>query len=257
MTQKFLPDGRVVPVTAVEAGPCTVVQVKGDKDGYQAVQIGFGKKRNISKPLAGHLQGLDNFRYLKEFRINDNIKLSRGQVFDVASFNVGDVLTVTGISKGKGFQGVVKRHGFHGHPPTHGHKDQERMPGSIGATEPQRVFKGTRMAGHMGTDMVTVKNLELIDVDSAKNLLYIKGAVPGARNTLLKIMGAGELKMVDKPVAKAEIKETIAPVSSEAGIVETNTAVEQTKPVGETESAAPAPAAGETDNAETKDQAQS
>lgn len=144
MTQKFLPDGRVMPVTVVEAGPCTVVQVKGARDGYQAVQIGFGYKKNISKPLAGHLKGLANFRYLREFNIGDSAGLTRGQVWDVTSFKAGDILTVRGVSKGKGFQGVVKRHGFHGHPSTHGHKDQERMPGSIGATEPQRVFKGDR-----------------------------------------------------------------------------------------------------------------
>ncbi|PWB38429.1 MAG: 50S ribosomal protein L3 [Parcubacteria group bacterium] len=204
MTQKFLPDGRVMPVTVVEAGPCTVVQVKGEKDGYQAVQIGFGKRRQVSKPLAGHLKGLANFRYLREFNIDDKNKLERGQAFDVTSFRPGDILTVTGVSKGKGFQGVVKRHGFHGHPPTHGHKDQERMPGSIGSTEPQRVFKGTRMAGHMGVDTITVRNLELIDIEPEKNLLYIKGAVPGSRQALLEIVSEGELTPLEKKIASVE-----------------------------------------------------
>lgn len=219
MTQKFLPDGRVMPVTVVEAGPCTIVQIKGAPDGYQAVQIGFGYKKNISKPLAGHLKGLPNFRYLREFSIDDSTKLIRGQVFDVTSFKRGDVLTVSGVSKGKGFQGVVKRHGFHGHPSTHGHKDQERMPGSIGATEPQRVFKGTRMAGHMGSDTITVRNLELIEIEPEKNLLYIKGAVPGARNTLLEIFTEGELALVEKKekLAPALAPETV--VSAETPIV--------------------------------------
>ena len=209
MTQKFLEDGRVAPVTVVKAGPCTVTQVKGDKDGYTAVQIGFDKKRVINKPLAGHLKDLSNFRYLREFRVDDQADFARGKIFDVTSFEVGDKLKVTATSKGKGFQGVVKRHGFHGSPASHGHKDQLRMPGSIGATDAARVFKGTRMAGRMGTDTVTVSNLELIEVDAEKGLLYIKGAVPGHRNSLVKIVTEGELIFIDPKVKKVEdIKET-------------------------------------------------
>lgn len=207
MTQKFLADGRVIPVTVVLAGPCTVVQVKGDKDGYSAVQIGFEQKKKANKPMAGHLKGLANFRVLREFRVAKIDDFARGKMFDVTSFQAGDNLTVTATSKGKGFQGVVKRHGFHGSPASHGHKDQLRMPGSIGATDPARVFKGTRMAGHMGFDTVTVKNLELIAIDPKNNLLFIKGAVPGARNTLVKIVTDGELAFVDNTV-----KEEVAPV---------------------------------------------
>lgn len=200
MTQKFLEDGTVAPVTVVKAGPCTVTQVKGDKEGYTAVQVGFGKKRILNKPLAGHLKGLENFRYIKEFRVEDTANFAKGKVFDVSSFTTGDNLSVTAVSKGKGFQGVVKRHGFKGSPASHGHKDQLRMPGSIGATEPARVFKGTRMGGRMGGDTTTVKNLELIEVDTDKNLLYIKGAVPGARNAFVVVQADGDLQFVEKKV---------------------------------------------------------
>lgn len=214
MTQKFLPDGKVVPVTAVEAGPCTIVQLKGEKDGYQAVQVGFGQRKKIDKPLAGHLKGLPNFRYLREFRVDNTSGLERGKVFDVTSFKVGDILQVTATSKGKGFQGVVKRHHFHGSPKTHGHKDQLRMPGSIGSTDPARVFKGTRMAGRMGGDTVTVKNLELIEIDVDKNLLYVKGAVPGARNAFVRILTSGDIVLMDKVATKAETKAVEAKVEA-------------------------------------------
>lgn len=234
MTQKFLEDGKVVPVTVVKAGPCTVTQVKGDKEGYKAVQVGFGKKRVINKPLAGHLKDLGNFRYLREFRLADTANFEKGKVFDVTAFEAGDNLQVTAVSKGKGFQGVVKRHGFHGSPATHGHKDQLRMPGSIGATDAARVFKGTRMGGHMGVDTVTVKNLELVEVDAENGLLYIKGAVPGHRNSLVTILADGEMKFVD-PKAKEEkpveeVKEEKTEVKEEA--TETEKVVEE-KPVEE------------------------
>ena len=209
MTQKFQADGRVVPVTVVEAGPCTVVQVKSkDKDSYNAVQVGFATKKVVNKPMAGHLKNLDNFRYLKEFRLDNVENFARAKVFDVSSFSAGDNLKITATSKGKGFQGVVRRHGFHGSPATHGHKDQHRMPGSIGATDSARVFKGTRMGGRMGTDTVTVKNLELIEVDVDKNLLYIKGAVPGSRNALVTIWADGEITFVEKASAKTSVEKT-------------------------------------------------
>ncbi len=208
MTQKFQEDGTVVPVTAVQAGPCTITQVKGDKEGYTAVQIGFGNKKKINKPLAGHLKDLANFRFLKEFKVKNTDNLAKGKTFDVSTFEVGDILKITGVSKGKGFQGVVKRHGFKGGPASHGHKDQLRMPGSIGATAPARVFKGTRMGGRMGTDTVTVSNLELIEIDRENNILYIKGAVPGARNGLIMIKTEGELSFIEKKIKekKKEVK---------------------------------------------------
>lgn len=229
MTQIFAEDGRVVPVTVVEAGPCTIVQVKGEKDGYTAVQVGYGNKKKVNKPLAGHLKGLNNFRYLKEFRVENSDSFERGKVFDVSSFEVGDILKVTATSKGKGFQGVVKRHGFHGAPASHGHKDQLRMPGSIGATDAARVFKGTRMGGRMGGDQITVANLELIKIDADENLLYVKGAVPGARNTLVTLVADGEISFVEKPKAQSEVegkKEELKEEVKEESKVETEEKVE-------------------------------
>jgi len=187
MTQRFRPDGTVVPVTLVAAGPCVVAQVKtSEKDGYAAVQVGFGKKKKINKPLAGHLKDLENSEVLKEFRV-ESTDLKRGGKLDLSQFAIGEKVEVTGISKGKGFQGVVKRHHFHGHPRTHGTKDSERMPGSIGSGGNQRVFKGLRMGGHMGDEQITIKNLEIIEIDKEKNILALKGAVPGARGAILFI----------------------------------------------------------------------
>ncbi len=191
MSQRFKEDGTVVPVTLVRAGPCFVTQVKTkDRDQYQAIQIGFDdQKMGLNKPQTGHLKGLGNFRYLREFRVEDFGSYERGQKIDLANFSVGDKVEVVGFSKGRGFAGVIKRHHFHGHPPTHGHKDQARMPGSIGSKRQGPVEKGKRMAGRLGSDRVTVKNLEVIEIDQEKNLMAIKGALPGARNSLLLIRG--------------------------------------------------------------------
>lgn len=187
MSQVFLPNGTVIPVTLVQAGPCVVTQVKTDeKDGYKAVQLGFLNAKRLSSPLSGHLKDLPKVKILSEFRVVDQGELKRGDVIEATAFAVGDAIEVTGTSKGKGFQGVVKRHHFHGHPATHGHKDQLRMPGSIGAGGVQRVFKGVRMAGRMGGETVTVKNLNVVEVRDG-GILAIKGAVPGARNTILSI----------------------------------------------------------------------
>lgn len=221
MTQVWRGD-EVFAVTRVKAGPCVVVQVKNkEKDGYDSVQIGYGerKEKNIKKPQRGHLEKLRiknlelriNLKDLREFRCSaeEISKLDVGDVIAVDTFNSGDTVKVTGISKGKGFQGVVKRHGFHGQDKTHGNKDQLRMPGSIGSQAPQRVFKGVRMAGHMGSDRVTVKNLEIIDVDKENNILFIKGAVPGARKSLILVSGEGELKIAEsREKAKEEIAES-------------------------------------------------
>ena len=190
MTQIFDKDGTVRPVTIVHAGPTRVTQIKTkEKDGYDAVQIGFGvkKQKNISKPIRGHLKksGDESLRWLREFR--DDGKPQLGTLVDVSAFNEGDKVTVSGVTKGKGFQGVVKRHGFHGGPRTHGQKHSEREPGSIGSTGPQKVLKGTRMAGRMGGARVTVKNLEIVQMDKEKNLLMISGAIPGARGGLVEI----------------------------------------------------------------------
>jgi large subunit ribosomal protein L3 len=190
MSQLFDEKGNVIPVTIVRATPNTVIQVKTkDKDGYAAVQVGFGerKKKNIKKPQLGHFKELGGFMHIKEFRGSD-IKNQRGEKIDVSVFKEGDIVKVSGISKGKGFQGVVKRHGFHGASATHGTKHAHRQPGSIGATWPQRVIKGMRMAGRMGSDRISVRNLKIVKVDAENNLLAIKGAVPGRRGTLLEII---------------------------------------------------------------------
>ncbi|OGY45542.1 MAG: 50S ribosomal protein L3 [Candidatus Buchananbacteria bacterium RIFCSPHIGHO2_02_FULL_38_8] len=197
MTQKFAENGEVIPVTKVVAGLCVVIQTKTSlKDGYTAVQLGFGQKKKLGKALGGHLNNLGNFRYLREFRIDEKDQnFKPGDKITVNSFQVGDVVKVTGISKGKGFQGVVRRHGFHGSPASHGHKDQLRHSGSIGAGEPQHVFKGIRMAGRMGGGQVTVKNLEIVDIDKENQILFIKGAVPGYRGSLVLVAGPGEIKL--------------------------------------------------------------
>ncbi len=192
MTQLFQNDGEVV-VTAIEAGPCLVTQVKTEaKDGYDAVQLGFGDAKRVNSPQKGHLKGTGQFKYLREFSVEDVNSVQVGQKFDVGMFKPGDLLDVTGISKGKGFAGVVKRHHFAGGPKTHGQSDRHRAPGSIGATtSPGRVLKGTRMAGHMGNKRVTVRNLKVLDVDVARHLLLVKGAVPGSKKGLLLIEKAG------------------------------------------------------------------
>ncbi|MEW6740667.1 MAG: 50S ribosomal protein L3 [Nitrospirota bacterium] len=193
MTQISTEDGRLVPVTVIEAGPCCVVQVKTpDKDGYEAVKIGFieaRKEKNVTKPLAGVFKkaGTPLFRILKEFHISG---LQVGDMIKANSFSKGDKVTVSGISKGKGFQGVMKRHRFKGGPDSHGSMFN-RAPGSIGASSfPSRVWRGQRMAGHMGSDKVTMRNLTVIDVRPEQNLILIKGAVPGATNSIVEIRKA-------------------------------------------------------------------
>jgi len=193
MEQVWNDRGDVVPVTIVVAAPGQITQVKTkDTDGYDAVQVGFdikGKdsKRELTKPKQGHLKDLPAYRHLREVRLDAPAEMKRGDEINVSVFQVGDIVKVTGTSKGKGFQGVVKRHGFAGHPATHGHKDQARMPGSIGAGGVQHVRKGMRMGGRMGGDRISVKNLQIVAIDAEKNILKISGAVPGARKGLLQI----------------------------------------------------------------------
>jgi large subunit ribosomal protein L3 len=188
MSQVFRPDGTVIPVTLVKAGPCVVTQVKTDEtDGYTAIQLGFLPGKKLAKPQAGHLKDLEPKSVLHEFRLATPGELKRGDAVEASVFAPGDKVQVIGISKGKGFQGVVKRHHFHGHPASHGHKDQQRMPGSIGAGGVQHVMKGRRMAGRMGNEQVTVKNLEIVEVRD-NGILAVKGAVPGARNSVIEIM---------------------------------------------------------------------
>jgi len=187
MSQVFDDKGNVIPVTIVNAGPLTVVQIKTkEKDGLAAAQFGFGarKEKNVNKPQ----RAKGNFLWLRDGK-GDSSGMEVGQKVDVSVFEEGDKVAVTGITKGKGFQGVVKRHGFHGGPRSHGQKHSEREPGSIGATGPQRVFKGKRMAGRMGGERKNIKNLRIVKIDKDNNQLYISGAVPGRRGTLLEIYG--------------------------------------------------------------------
>jgi len=189
ISQIFEKDEKVVPVTVIEAGPCFVTQIKTkDKDGYSAIQIGFEnlKEKKVKRPQKDR-----PYRFIREFRIMNSesgIKeLKTGDKIPVDIFKEGDIVKVSGISKGRGFQGVVKRHGFKGGPASHGHRHVLRRPGSIGVSFPERVVKGRRMPGHMGVDRVTVSGLKVVKVDSENNLLAIKGAVPGAIGGLLEI----------------------------------------------------------------------
>ncbi len=194
MTQIFSDDGTSYPVTVVQAGPCTVTQIKTDKiDGYSSIQLGFLEKKEnkTNKSLLGHFKKSSSSpkKYLKEFRTNQEINdLELGSIVKLNAFNVGDMLTVTGYSKGRGFAGHMKRHNFSGGRASHGKNSVMRKAGSVGAgTSPGKVWKGTRMAGRMGNDKVTIKNLELIKVDNNDNLLFVSGSIPGANNKIVYI----------------------------------------------------------------------
>jgi len=193
MTGVFDDKGNYIPCTVIEAGPCYVTQIKTlENDGYQAIQVAFGEKpeRLVNKPLMGHFNkaNVKPAYYLGEFRVDDVSKYKVGDKIDVSIFTVGDKVKVTGTSIGRGFQGVVKRHHFGGGSVTHGQSDRLRAPGSIGASSyPSRVFKGQRMAGRMGGVKRTVRNLSVINVITDSNLLLVKGSVPGAKNSLVKI----------------------------------------------------------------------
>lgn len=202
MTQVFREDGVVVPVTAIEVGPCYVTQVKTkDKDGYEAVQVGFGEAKRLNKPERGHLKAVDKlFRHLSEFRGADVATLQVGAKLDVSVFKAGDLVNVVGTSKGRGFAGNVKRHHFKGGPHTHGQSDRERRPGAIGSTtQPGHVLKGLRMAGHMGDARVTVQNLEVVLADPAKDLLLVRGAVPGHTQALVRVYKSRRVRKVAVP----------------------------------------------------------
>jgi large subunit ribosomal protein L3 len=192
MTQVFAENGRVQPVTVIEAGPCVVTQLKTqERDGYSAVQVGFGEAKHVKKPQAGHLKasGATHLRYLVEFRqVDDDSQYAVGQPLTVELFQPGDEVDVTGTSKGKGFAGVMKRHGFRGGPKTHGQSDRARAPGSIGpGTTPGRVYKGTRMAGRMGNERRTVQRLAVVEADGQRNLLLVRGSIPGPAGRLVII----------------------------------------------------------------------
>lgn len=195
MMQVFTPKGEVVPVTVINAGPCVVTQVRiAERDGYDAVQLGFEQvpARKLTKPQQGHLKGAGTLvRILREFSADNPQEHTVGDVVNADLFAAGQKVDVSANSKGRGFAGVVKRHGFRGGPKTHGQSDRHRAPGSIGAgTTPGRVWKGQKMAGRMGGKRVTVQNLEVVEVLPEKNLILLKGSVPGARNGLVQIRKA-------------------------------------------------------------------
>ncbi len=189
MSEMFIND-KVVPITLIEAGPIFITQIKTrEKDGYSAVQTGFlkQKEKRLSKAVLNHLGKLGGFKYLKEFKIKEGEELKKGDEINLSIFKQGDKVKLSGISKGKGFQGVVKRHGFHGGPKSHGQKHTLRAPGSIGATGPQRVMKGIKMAGRMGGERKTLKRAKIVFIDNKENLLAIKGSIPGRKGTLIEI----------------------------------------------------------------------
>lgn len=191
MTQVFDADGQVHPVTVVKTGPAIVTQVKNpETDGYKSIQVGYGVRnaKNINKAQKGHFKDLGNFRFVKEFRTEGEYKV--GDSIDLSNFAEGDIVTVSAVSKGKGFQGVVKRHGFGGGPRSHGQKHSEREPGSIGGSGGRaggRVAKNMKMAGRMGSDRITVKNLKVIQIDAEAGEILIRGAIPGRRGTLVEV----------------------------------------------------------------------
>jgi len=228
-TQKFLENGKRVPVTFINVSDNAILQVKTvEKDGYSAAQIGFGQKKNANKALSGHSKkaGFDKTSdYVKEIRLKDGDNLNAGEsiTFDTV-FKPGDVVSVAGVSKGKGFAGVVKRHGFRGGPKTHGQSDRERAPGSIGqTTTPGRVYRGKRMAGRMGSDTVTVSNLTVISIDLESKTLMVSGLVPGYKNSIVLITKTGETKkfvplLEDAEKEKAESEKAAKKAEEEAAI---------------------------------------
>jgi len=193
MTQIFDDKGNVIPVTVIQAGPCRVIHRKSkEKHGYEAIQIGFEEvdEKKVSKPMLGHFKKHNSpaYKYLREFRLKLYTDVKEGEVFDVSMFEENELLKITGTSKGKGFQGVMKRHNFHGFKATHGVHESYRGPGSIGqCATPARVFKGKKLPGHQGVDKVSVLNLQVVKVDVEKNLVIVKGAVPGHRNSIVRL----------------------------------------------------------------------
>ena len=193
MSLNIRDNGESDPVKDIQAGPCAVTQIKSEEtDGYNAVQLGFGATKNLNKPERGHLKNSDPVKHLREVKADNLQDYSIGQQISVDIFDVGEKIDVIGTTKGKGFAGTMKRHGFGGGPRTHGQSDRGRAPGSIGGgTTPGKVYKGLKMSGHMGNERVTVKNLEIVQIDQDRNLLVVKGGVPGAPNGLLVIRRKG------------------------------------------------------------------
>jgi large subunit ribosomal protein L3 len=192
MTRIFTKNGESIPVTVILAGPCRVIQRKNlEKDGYNAVQLGFKEvnKKKVSKPIIGHFNKfkVEPLKYMREFKVDDSNKYSSGMEIKVDIFKEGDKVDIISISKGKGFAGAIKRHHFSGGPKTHGQKEYFRSVGSMGATDAARVFKGKKLPGHMGSDRVSMKNIKVVKVDLGRNLILVKGSIPGAKGTMVII----------------------------------------------------------------------
>ncbi|MCH8065396.1 MAG: 50S ribosomal protein L3 [Chloroflexi bacterium] len=268
MIQFFDKEGSLRGATVIEAGPCLITQIRNEeRDGYRAVQLGFGAKKRMNKPMRGHLKRQGDLRYLREFKIEDTSKHAVGERVGTEIFEEGDRVNVTGISKGRGFAGVVKRHHFAGGPKTHGQSDRHRAGGSIGSgNTPGRVFKGMRMAGHMGAEQVTVQGLEVLQSDPVRGILLVAGSVPGARNGLLKIRysaqtleaarkrtpKAPEESEEEKATPAAEVEETSTDAVDDEATAESDDAPADAPDVDTEEPASPDADAAATDQTEDK-----
>ena len=225
MSNRFDAQGKRIPVTVVSANANVVAKIKsGDKDGYDAIQIGLGNEKKPIKSQLGNYKYLPSVpKILREFRVDNLEGIQKGNTIDASNFKVGDLVKVTGVSKGRGFAGAMKRHGFHGGPKTHGQSDRHRAPGSLGqGTTPGRVFKGKKMAGHMGDERVTIPQLVVVETDKENNLLVIQGSLPGSRNGVLLIEKVGKVEGYGQKVA-SESEEP-----DESNVKETATVAEDT-----------------------------
>ncbi|MCI0778745.1 MAG: 50S ribosomal protein L3, partial [Chloroflexi bacterium] len=244
MTHLFGAESQVVPVTVLEVGPCVVTQVRtATRDKYEAVQIGFGRAKSLNQPASGHLKASGaQVKHLREFRADDVSAFSVGQTLNVTQFQEGDLVDVTSTTKGRGFQGVMKRHGFAGGKRSHGQKDRDRAPGSIGAgTFPGRVVKGKRMPGHMGNRRVTARKLRVEKVDGDRNLLMVRGAVPGARSTLVTVSYTRGVPLAER-VSPEELVAAEEPQVEETATAEAEEAVVEETPAEEPTAEAEEPA---------------
>ncbi len=249
MVQVFDPEGRMRGATVIEAGPCLITQIKTtDRDGYDAVQLGFGSAKRRNKPMRGHLKQQGDLRYLREFKVDEPSKHTIGERIGVEIFEPGDKVNVTGVSKGRGFAGVVKRYHFAGGPKTHGQSDRHRARGSIGAgNTPGRVFKGMRMAGHMGDEQVTVRRLEVLQSDPARGLLIVAGSVPGPKDGLLKIRYEAKTLEIARTREPKQVEETPPPADEE----ETSTVEVEETAKASTEETTAAEANADSDEADS------
>ena len=253
MTHLFAAEARVIPVTVLEVGPCIVTQVRTEeRDGYEAVQLGYGSVKQLSRPASGHLaRSGARVRHLREFGTDDTSSYKVGQELRVNQFQADDLVDVVSTTKGRGFQGAMRRHGFGGGQKTHGQGDRGRAVGSIGAgTYPGRVLKGKKMPGHMGNKRKTVRKLKVVEVDVERNLLFVRGAVPGSRNTTVMVRYAHGVPVAERIIPEepvAEIEETVA----EEAVAE----APQEEPVAEVEETAAEEPAAETEEASSDEPA--